>query len=146
MNCTVILIHNYSLSTLSLLKSPVMMDEADMQSPPQKKQKVSHLTMDGTFDDAMDATVASTDQPISDLPDNQQEVSHVEPPVHLPANQLDASHEQLRKEAECGITEFVSPELPGFTGILKKRYDSSDDVSSMDVDISIKQVHRFPSQ
>ena len=28
---------------------------------------------------------------------------------------------QFTKEAECGITEFVSPELTGFTGILKKR-------------------------
>ena len=27
------------------------------------------------------------------------------------------------KEAACGITEFVSPELLGFSGILKKRYD-----------------------
>ncbi|MCJ1262370.1 hypothetical protein MMC22_002240 [Lobaria immixta] len=62
--------------------------------------------MDGTVDDAMDPKVAS----------------HVEPFTDLPNNQEDASHEQLRKEAECGITEFVSPELPGFTGILKKRY------------------------
>ena len=31
--------------------------------------------------------------------------------------------EQLSKEAACGITEFVSPDLLGFTGILKKRYD-----------------------
>ncbi|KAI9875119.1 MAG: hypothetical protein M1830_008864, partial [Pleopsidium flavum] len=28
---------------------------------------------------------------------------------------------QLQKEADVGITEFVSPDLPGFTGILKKR-------------------------
>ncbi|MCJ1468543.1 hypothetical protein MMC07_007172 [Pseudocyphellaria aurata] len=101
------------------------MDAADMQSPPQKKLKVSHLTMDGTFDDAMDATAASTDEPNADLPDNQLDVSHVEPIAHLPVHQqdqLDASHEHLRKEAECGITEFVSPELQGFTGVLKKRY------------------------
>ena len=31
---------------------------------------------------------------------------------------------QLTKEAEVGITEFVSPELSGFTGILKKRFVS----------------------
>ncbi|EAS31995.3 TruD family tRNA pseudouridine synthase [Coccidioides immitis RS] len=29
---------------------------------------------------------------------------------------------QALKEAEVGITEFVSPDLPGFSGILKKRY------------------------
>jgi tRNA pseudouridine13 synthase len=28
---------------------------------------------------------------------------------------------QAMKEAEVGITKFVSPDLPGFTGILKKR-------------------------
>lgn len=32
-----------------------------------------------------------------------------------------AHNEQLSKEAEVGITEFVSPDLPGFVGILKKR-------------------------
>ena len=32
------------------------------------------------------------------------------------------SHDdQLSKEAEVGITEFVSPDVPGFVGILKKR-------------------------
>lgn len=34
-------------------------------------------------------------------------------------------NEQLSKEAEVGITEFVSPDLPGFSGILKKRYVST---------------------
>lgn len=34
----------------------------------------------------------------------------------------DASEDvQAMKEAEVGITEFVCPDLPGFTGILKKR-------------------------
>ena len=28
---------------------------------------------------------------------------------------------QLRKELDVGISEFVSPELPGFDGLLKKR-------------------------
>ena len=31
---------------------------------------------------------------------------------------------QLRKEEDVGITEFVSPDIPGFTGILKKRFFS----------------------
>jgi len=34
---------------------------------------------------------------------------------------LSAADIQLKKETEVGITEFVSPDLPGFTGILKKR-------------------------
>lgn len=107
-----------------------MMDEIDVQRPPQKKLKANHSTMDGTVDDAMDTTVAA----------------HVEPVADLPSNQQDLSHEQLRKEAECGITEFVSPELPGFTGILKKRYYASENVISVEVNITIIQVHRFSSQ
>lgn len=33
-----------------------------------------------------------------------------------------ADDAQLQKEIEVGITEFVSPENEGFSGILKKRY------------------------
>ncbi|PGH03168.1 tRNA pseudouridine13 synthase [Blastomyces parvus] len=35
---------------------------------------------------------------------------------------LDSEDAQALKEAEVGITDFVSPHLPGFSGILKKRY------------------------
>ena len=38
--------------------------------------------------------------------------------VHVP----DALDEGYSKEAACGITEFVSPDLLGFSGVLKKRY------------------------
>ena len=34
----------------------------------------------------------------------------------------DALEEGYSKEAACGITEFVSPDLLGFSGVLKKRY------------------------
>lgn len=112
------------------LKHVVMMDEDDIQPPPQKKLKANHSTMDGTIDDAMENTAAAHIGPIADLPSNQQ----------------DTSYEQLRKEAECGITEFVSPELSGFTGILKKRYYALGNMISLDADISIVQVHGFSSQ
>ena len=39
------------------------------------------------------------------------------------AGVADALDEIGGKETACGITEFVSPELLGFSGILKKRYD-----------------------
>ncbi|KAL9005248.1 MAG: hypothetical protein Q9188_001970 [Gyalolechia gomerana] len=32
------------------------------------------------------------------------------------------NEDRLDKEAQCGITEYVSPQLPGFRGVLKKRY------------------------
>ncbi|PGH30122.1 tRNA pseudouridine13 synthase [[Emmonsia] crescens] len=44
-------------------------------------------------------------------------VSAIEAPAAL-----DNQDVQALKEAEVGITDFVSPHLPGFSGILKKRY------------------------
>lgn len=40
-------------------------------------------------------------------------------------NGADNSDDRYSKEAACGITEFVSPDLLGFSGMLKKRYASS---------------------
>lgn len=77
-----------------------MMDRVDIQPPPLKKLKSHHLSTDG----AMDETVNTDATVMADASDSQ-----------------DAIHDQFCKELECGITEFVSPELPGFTGILKKR-------------------------
>jgi len=37
------------------------------------------------------------------------------------AKMMDQSKMQQHKEEDVGITEFISPDLPGFTGILKKR-------------------------
>ena len=37
-----------------------------------------------------------------------------------------ASHEEYTKDTTYGITEFVSTNLLGFSGILKKRYAFSD--------------------
>ena len=59
--------------------------------------------------------------------------SHTDPKSTLPTTTHQAnmdfltgptlSHaEQVKKEKARGITEFVNPELQGFTGILKKRY------------------------
>lgn len=39
-----------------------------------------------------------------------------------PTDVADAQDDRYSKEAACGITEFVSPDLLGFSGILKKRY------------------------
>lgn len=76
-----------------------MMDSVDIQ-PPLKKLKSHHLSMDG----AMDETAITHATVKANAGDNQ-----------------DTIHDQFCKELECGITEFVRPELPGFTGILKKR-------------------------
>lgn len=76
-----------------------MMDSVDIQPPPLKKLKSHHISMDGVMDETAN-TYATV---MADAGDNQ------------------AAHDQFCKELQCGITEFVSPELPGFTGILKKR-------------------------
>ena len=83
----------------------VMMDDTELQLPPQKKIKTMHTSMDGTMDDP-----------------TQSAISNAEPVIDMTGDHQEADHDQLRKEAECGITEFVSPDLQGFTGILKKRY------------------------
>ena len=75
--------------------------------------------------------------PTSAMPDNKVENGHlhVEAQFNLSGEgAVDASKAQSRftnvagpldegsKEAVCGITEFVSPDLLGFSGILKKRF------------------------
>ncbi|KAL9098034.1 MAG: hypothetical protein Q9187_009747 [Circinaria calcarea] len=77
--------------------SSEVMDEPDLPSSPRKKLKmeqghISNSTM------GLDTTIDAL------------------------ALQQEHHESQLSKEAEVGITEFVSPDLPGFTGILKKRY------------------------
>ena len=64
-----------------------------------------------------------------EAPDDEQPPEPYEQPAKpdeaLPAitNPLIDHHDmQLRKEEDVGVTEFVSPDLPGFTGILKKRF------------------------
>ena len=84
----------------SNLRQPAM-DDTELQASPRKKLKTEHLSLDGTMED----TVAA---PNELMPDG--------PPI-----EEDGPDTCLSKEAECGITEFVSPDLPGFTGVLKKR-------------------------
>ena len=78
------------------------MEDSVLQQSPRKRQK---LTDDRSDQSVQTATVpAMASEPMPD------------------AGVAQSCHdEQLSKEAEVGITEFVSPDLPGFSGILKKR-------------------------
>ena len=78
------------------------MDEHVFSSSPRKKLKM---------DDNSSLPLVMNEDKLSMQSQNNKE----EPIVH---------ETQFTKEAEVGITEFISPELPGFTGILKKRSDS----------------------
>ncbi|KAL8805974.1 MAG: hypothetical protein Q9182_001631 [Xanthomendoza sp. 2 TL-2023] len=75
------------------------MEERNLPTSPRKKLKVHHEP---------DTNMADT------LAINGPSA---EPPEDGPGEE-----DRLGKEMQCGIVEYVSPHLPGFTGILKKRY------------------------
>lgn len=77
------------------------MDESDLLASPRKKLKAQHVLVGHT----MEATSTTSINEMTDAP-----ITHE-----------GDSASRLSKEAQCGITEFVSPDLPGFTGVLKKR-------------------------
>ncbi|MCJ1252058.1 hypothetical protein MMC30_009296 [Trapelia coarctata] len=82
--------------------------EEEESSPPRKKLKK----------DAGHS--ASTEQ--LQLPSKILERVDEEEPKSNFAQIMDQSKMQQNKEEDVGIIEFVSPDLTGFTGILKKRY------------------------
>ena len=79
------------------------MDDPDTPSSPRKKLKAHHSPHQ----------LAASDVPMSDCSS-----------AALPAPAADPAQSSKRddKEAQCGILEYASPDIPGFTGILKKRY------------------------
>ena len=92
---------------LVIMKNSAAMEDSELQQSPRKRRK----TMDGgpnQSDQGATVPAAMASGPLST--------------AGLPQS---SHNEQLSKEAEVGITEFVSPDLPGFSGILKKRYFSN---------------------
>ena len=77
------------------------MEQHDTPASPRKKVKTDHDL--------------SNDLNMSVAP------SKVEMEVNSVAAPSSATDEQYEKERLCGITEFVSPDSSGFSGILKKR-------------------------
>jgi hypothetical protein len=99
----------------------VAMDDPDPPPTPTKKLK---LEQDSTSTEvAMDDTRAASPSMVV-RPDNMTAVdssASVDRPQHG-FLETPKSIDTLDKEAAYGITEFVSPDLLGFTGFLKKRY------------------------
>ena len=132
------------------------MDDQEMPSSPRKKLKTESTPFDGpTMSPSATPTtkeVAESAHPLQDPELTglvEPRTTYVQPdvidtnsaaPVHFNIHDM-----QLHKEEDVGITEFVSPELPGFTGILKKRFVICGAVLSMDLMVPL-QVHRFPCQ
>lgn len=54
-----------------------------------------------------------------------KQVTNMSESLSAMTDAVNALDDHYSKEAACGITEFVSPDLLGFSGILKKRYDFS---------------------
>lgn len=76
------------------------MEISEISTSPRKKLKVEHHT---SVNPIMHQSILP---PTEDMADPLADHS---------------TSEQMNNEARCGITELVSPDLMGFTGILKKR-------------------------
>lgn len=89
-----------------------VMADPDISNSPRKKVKLDHTPL---ADVQLDGTVNQMPSSVTaEGPDSMG--------VNFTSDQHEAPNDQLSKEAACGITEFVSPDLLGFTGVLKKRY------------------------
>lgn len=78
------------------------MDRLDPEETSRKRLKVSQ-----------EPDTSSTVQPLNDIPLTES----------LPTRSSGSTEDiQKMKEIEVGITHFVSPDIPGFSGILKKRW------------------------
>ena len=106
--------------------------QSNMEGPettdsPRKKPKFDPSTHNAHISDA--GTEASLMMPPPAIPEvikdpfrNTIQASQDQLMTDASHDQPNTSDNQFSKEAACGITEFVSPDLLGFTGILKKRY------------------------
>lgn len=80
-----------------------------------KRLKTKHFSSD----DSLMSTMSRTEE---SLYGNMMDKSTFTEDVSSPERSSRPADNNLGKEAECGITEFVSPNSLGFTGISKKRY------------------------
>ena len=99
------------------------MDDADIPTSPRKKLKVEHTTVHDMDDPFPSTTPVVTEETPGDGYRKVLE-GHVKVSVQSTHEQDESEREELstqEKEIASGITEYVRPDLPGFTGILKKR-------------------------
>ena len=77
------------------------MDDFGNEVSPRKKLKVHHPSLDGNMEQSADI--------LNEAPTGAASIEDGNP-----APGLD-------KDGQCGITEFVDLDKPGFSGVLKKR-------------------------
>ena len=63
----------------------------------------------------------STGESLGGRPEDDAMKPETSGPSGLSGTLTESVEDQLRKEANVGISQYVSPVLPGFEGILKKR-------------------------
>jgi tRNA pseudouridine13 synthase len=87
------------------------MDDPDIHTSPRKKLKM-HVEPHHQLPNVSSSTSTAPSADISGM-------ANLDPRAQPSSDGL-----QFSKEAEVGILEFISPDLPGFSGILKQRYAS----------------------
>ena len=104
-----------------------------MEEPPepQSPRKRQRLGSPNAFSKPNDETAAGQ---IGQIPSMD---------ASTPQSTADA---QLKKETEVGIAEFVSPDLPGFTGILKKRSSRTRPQPPFVLMLILSQIYRLSGQ
>ena len=115
-------------------RSPVMDDSELLPSSPRKKPKLQEPSIAPEMADTVAeaptlSEVNPHDQTTTTVGDQLTKPNTFGPteilnaqPTSATVDVADAPDEGSSKEAACGITEFVSPDLLGFSGVLKKRY------------------------
>ena len=111
------------------------MDDSDLlPSSPRKKPKLEEPSFSPKMADTVDKAPTSPkvnphDQITTTVQDQLTKLNTLGATELLNAQSTsatvdvaDALDDGYSKEAACGITEFVSPHLLGFSGVLKKRY------------------------
>lgn len=97
---------------------------ADQLSSIEPDSQVQADTIHNTMETSVPTAVSTGTNPNAPQKIASKATSSTAPSTmaDAPNSQDGALEDQVSKEATYGITEFVSPDLLGFTGILKKRY------------------------
>lgn len=113
--------HNHTATSNHQLDNPTTMVSVDMPTTSQMSLTSAHVpllpTSESLFEveDSHNHSEAFCDllaKKVTNMVEAKSEI----------AGLVDAVDNGESKDAACGITEFVSPDLLGFSGILKKRY------------------------
>jgi tRNA pseudouridine13 synthase len=92
----------------------------DTTSRPQKRQRIDESTSTSTSTSApTPPSIATTPTPV---PSHAAQATPSNPPIARPTSTAHTVDADLEREVRAGITEYVSPDNLGFTGVLKQRY------------------------